>query len=444
VTSTYLPQEIIRKKRDGLALTDAEITFMVKGITSGQLSDAQLGAFAMVVFQRGMTMAERITLTQQMMYSGKVLSWQQMDLDGPVVDKHSTGGVGDKVSLMLGPIVAACGAYVPMISGRGLGHTGGTLDKFDSIPGYNAYPDEQVFKSLVKRVGCAIIGQTSELAPADQRLYATRDVTATVESIDLITASILSKKLAAGLDALVMDVKTGNGAFAAEMTMAQELSRSISQVATGAGVPTRCLITGMNQGSGRNVGNAVEMPECIDFLLNPAQAEPRLLEITIELAAHMLDICGAAESLDIARDKATAALNKGHAAQVFADMVVGLGGPADLLEQPAHYLPQAPIVKPIIALQSGYVSAMNVRGIGMSLVSLKAGRSKADDPIDYAVGLSGMVQIGDYVEQGQTLAVAHVRNADQLALVNQQVPSLIQLAAEASVAQALVKELYQA
>ena len=444
MTSTYLPQEIIRKKRDGLALTDAEITFMVKGITSGQLSDAQLGAFAMVVFQRGMTMAERITLTQQMMYSGKVLSWQQMDLDGPVVDKHSTGGVGDKVSLMLGPIVAACGAYVPMISGRGLGHTGGTLDKFDSIPGYNAYPDEQVFKSLVKRVGCAIIGQTSELAPADQRLYATRDVTATVESIDLITASILSKKLAAGLDALVMDVKTGNGAFAAEMTMAQELSRSISQVATGAGVPTRCLITDMNQVLGRNVGNAVEMAECIDFLLNPAQAEPRLLEITLELAAHMLDICGAAESLDIARDKATAALNKGHAAQVFADMVVGLGGPADLLEQPAHYLPQAPIVKPIIALQSGYVSAMDVRGIGMSLVSLKAGRSKADDPIDYAVGLSGMVQIGDYVEQGQTLAVAHVRNADQLALVNQQVPSLIQLAAEASVAQALVKELYQA
>ena len=444
MTSTYLPQELIRKKRDGLALTDAEITFMVKGITNGQLSDAQLGAFAMVVFQQGMTMAERITLTQQMMYSGKVLSWQQMDLDGPVVDKHSTGGVGDKVSLMLGPIVAACGAYVPMISGRGLGHTGGTLDKFDSIPGYNAYPDEEVFKSLVKRVGCAIIGQTSELAPADQRLYATRDVTATVESIDLITASILSKKLAAGLDALVMDVKTGNGAFAAEMSMAQELSRSISQVATGAGVPTRCLITDMNQVLGRNVGNAVEMAECIDFLLNPGQADPRLLEITLELAAHMLDISGAAESLDVARDKATAALNQGHAAQVFADMVVGLGGPSDLLEKPAYYLPQAPIVKPIIALQSGYVSAMDVRGIGLSLVSLKAGRSKADDPIDYAVGLSKMVQIGDYVEQGQALAVAHVRNADQLALVNQQIPSLIQLGAEASVAQALVKELYQA
>jgi|TARA_B110000285_G_scaffold132516_1_gene148719 thymidine phosphorylase len=440
----YLPQELIRKKRDGLVLNEAEITFMVQGITSGQLSDAQLGAFAMAVFQRGMSMAERITLTQQMMCSGKVLNWQQLHLDGPVVDKHSTGGVGDKVSLMLGPIVAACGAYVPMISGRGLGHTGGTLDKFDSIPGYNAYPDEDLFKSLVKRVGCAIIGQTAELAPADQRLYATRDVTATVESIDLITASILSKKLAASLDALVMDVKTGNGAFAAEMSMAQELSQSISQVATGAGVPTRCLITDMNQVLGRNVGNAVEMAECIDFLLNPAQADPRLLDLTIELAAHMLDISGTAGSLDAARDKALAALHQGHAAQIFADMVTGLGGPADLLEKPQHYLPQAPLVNAIVAPQAGYVCAMDVRGIGLSLVSLKAGRSKADDPIDYAVGLSAMVQIGDYVEQGQPLAMAHVRNDDQLALVNQQLLKAIQLAPDVCVAQPLIKEIYQA
>ena len=440
----YLPQELIRKKRDGLVLNDAEITFMVQGITSGQLSDAQLGAFAMAVFQRGMSMAERITLTQQMMCSGKVLNWQQLHLDGPVVDKHSTGGVGDKVSLMLGPIVAACGAYVPMISGRGLGHTGGTLDKFDSIPGYNAYPDEDLFKSLVKRVGCAIIGQTAELAPADQRLYATRDVTATVESIDLITASILSKKLAASLDALVMDVKTGNGAFAAEMSMAQELSQSISQVATGAGVPTRCLITDMNQVLGRNVGNAVEMAECIDFLLNPAQADPRLRDLTIELAAHMLDISGTAGSLDAATDKALAALHQGRAAQIFADMVTGLGGPADLLEKPQHYLPQAPLVKAIVAPQAGYVCAMDVRGIGLSLVSLKAGRSKADDPIDYAVGLSAMVQIGDYVEQGQPLAMAHVRNDDQLALVNQQLLKAIQLAPDVCVAQPLIKEIYQA
>ena len=444
MTSAFMPQELIRKKRDGLALSDAEITFMVKGITSGQLSDVQLGAFAMAVYQRGMTMKERITLTQQMMYSGKVLSWQQMGLDGPIVDKHSTGGVGDKVSLMLGPIVAACGAYVPMISGRGLGHTGGTLDKFDSIPGYNAYPDEAVFKSLVKRVGCAIIGQTDKLAPADQRLYATRDVTATVESIDLITSSILSKKLAAGLDALVMDVKTGNGAFAAQMSMAQELSQSISHVATGAGVPTRCLITDMNQVLGHSVGNAVEMAECIDFLLNPAQADPRLLELTIELAAHMLDLSGAAASLSDARNKASAALNQGHAAQVFADMVQGLGGPADLLEKPARYLPQAPIVKPILASVSGYVTAMDVRGIGMCMVGLKAGRTKAEDSIDYAVGLSKMVQLNDYVKQGEVLALAHVRNDEQLHMVQQQLSSLIELNPKALGAQTLVKEFYQA
>ena len=444
MTSAFMPQELIRKKRDGLALSDAEITFMVKGITSGQLSDVQLGAFAMAVYQRGMTMKERITLTQQMMYSGKVLSWQQMGLDGPIVDKHSTGGVGDKVSLMLGPIVAACGAYVPMISGRGLGHTGGTLDKFDSIPGYNAYPDEAVFKSLVKRVGCAIIGQTDKLAPADQRLYATRDVTATVESIDLITSSILSKKLAAGLDALVMDVKTGNGAFAAQMSMAQELSQSISHVATGAGVPTRCLITDMNQVLGHSVGNAVEMAECIDFLLNPAQADPRLLELTIELAAHMLDLSGAAASLSDARNKASAALNQGHAAQVFADMVQGLGGPADLLEKPARYLPQAPIVKPILASASGYVTGMDVRGIGMCMVGLKAGRTKAEDSIDYAVGLSKMAQLNDYVEQGEVLALAHVRNDEQLHMVQQQLSSLIELNPKALGAQTLVKEFYQA
>jgi thymidine phosphorylase len=444
MTMTYLPQELIRKKRDGLVLSDAEIVFMVQGITSGQLSDAQLGAFAMAVFQRGMTMPERVTLTQQMMCSGKVLNWQNMDLDGPVVDKHSTGGVGDKVSLMLGPIVAACGAYVPMISGRGLGHTGGTLDKFDSIPGYDAHPDEQSFKSLVKQVGCAIIGQTAELAPADQRLYATRDVTATVESIDLITASILSKKLAASLDALVMDVKTGNGAFAAEMSMAQVLSQSISQVATGAGVPTRCLITDMNQVLGRSVGNAVEMMECIEFLLNPAQADERLVDLTLELAAHMLDLSGVADNLNDAKDKASAALNQGRAAQVFARMVTGLGGPLDLLEKPQHYLPQAPIVKPILASHSGYVCAMDVRAIGLSLVTLKAGRSKADDAIDYAVGLSGMVQIGDYIEQGQPLAVAHVRNDNQLALINQELVNLIQLAPDAPRLEPLVKEIYQA
>jgi thymidine phosphorylase len=444
VTAAFLPQELIRKKRDGLDLTDAEIAFLVRGITSGQLSDAQLGAFAMAVFQRGMSMQERICLTQHMMHSGQVLSWQNMDLNGPVVDKHSTGGVGDKVSLMLGPIVAACGAYVPMISGRGLGHTGGTLDKFESIPGYNATPNETDFKALVKRVGCAIIGQTAQLAPADQRFYATRDVTATVESIDLITASILSKKLAAGLDALVMDVKTGNGAFAAEMPMAQELGQSISQVATGAGVPTRCLVTDMNQVLGHSVGNAVEMMECIEFLLNPSAADPRLLQLTLDLAAHMLEISKVESTLAQARRKAELALQQGYAAQVFADMVTGLGGPSDLMQKPAHYLPQAERVEPILANHSGYVSAMDVRSIGLTMVSLKAGRSIASDNIDHTVGLTHMAQMGQYIEVGQPLAYAHVRTSDQLHMLQQQLPQMVQLDSQLTPALGLVKEIIQA
>ncbi|MGE4576702.1 MAG: thymidine phosphorylase, partial [Candidatus Pseudothioglobus sp.] len=247
MNNLFLPQELIRKKRDGLILSDPEIGFLVKGISDNSLTDAQLGAFAMAVYQCGMTMDERVSLTTHMMNSGDTLQWQDLQLDGPVVDKHSTGGVGDKISLMLAPIVAACGGYVPMISGRGLGHTGGTLDKLESIPGYNGTPDNNKFRSLVKEVGCAIIGQTANLAPADQRFYATRDVTATVESIDLITASILSKKLASGLDALVMDIKTGNGAFAANYEMAKELAQSIADVSGSAGVPTKCLITDMSQ-----------------------------------------------------------------------------------------------------------------------------------------------------------------------------------------------------
>ena len=414
---SFLPQELIRKKRDGLILNDIEIGFLVRGISDSSLTDAQLGAFAMAVFHNGMNMDERISLTQHMMHSGSVLQWQDLNLNGPVVDKHSTGGVGDKVSLMLAPIVAACGGYVPMISGRGLGHTGGTLDKLDSIPGYNATPDEAQFRNTVQQVGCAIIGQTAQLAPADQRFYATRDVTATVESISLITASILSKKLASGLDALVMDVKTGSGAFADTYNMAQELAQSIADVASGSGVPTRCLITDMNQVLGRSVGNAVEVLECIDFLVNPAQADKRLLQITLDLAAHMLHLSGIEADLNTALVKAQNALEGGNAAEIFGRMVSALGGPNDLLQEPSHYLKPMSVIKPIIATKGGYVSAMDVRSIGMSMVSLKAGRIKASDSIDHGVGLTNMVQIGERVEMGQPVAYAHVHcDADAIQL----------------------------
>ena len=427
MSELFLPQELIRKKRDGASLNDAEIGFLVQGISDGSLTDAQLGAFAMAVFKCGMSMDERVDLTRHMMNSGDTLQWSQLELDGPVVDKHSTGGVGDKVSLMLAPIVAACGGYVPMISGRGLGHTGGTLDKLESIPGYDGTPNNSKFQSLVKKVGCAIIGQTANLAPAAQRFYATRDVTATVESIDLITASILSKKLASGLDALVMDIKTGNGAFAADYKMAQELAQSIANVSNQSGVPTSCLITDMNQVLGHSVGNATEVIECLDFLVNPKDASTRLITLTIELSAYMLQLSGLEKDLDIARKKSQDALNSGQAASIFGKMIYELGGPIDLLEKPNKHLNPMPIISPVKSKASGYISEIDVRAVGLSMIHLKAGRTKSTDPIDHGVGLSEIVSVGQWVSKGDTLAMAHCRDKDQISYLEKTLPPLITL-----------------
>ena len=427
MSELFLPQELIRKKRDGASLNDAEIGFLVQGISDGSLTDAQLGAFAMAVFKCGMSMNERVDLTRHMMNSGDTLQWSQLELDGPVVDKHSTGGVGDKISLMLAPIVAACGGYVPMISGRGLGHTGGTLDKLESIPGYDGTPNNSKFQSLVKKVGCAIIGQTANLAPADQRFYATRDVTATVESIDLITASILSKKLASGLDALVMDIKTGNGAFAADYKMAQELAQSIANVSNQSGVPTSCLITDMNQVLGHSVGNATEVIECLDFLVNPKDASTRLITLTIELSAYMLQLSGLEKDLDIARKKSQDALNSGQAASIFGKMIYELGGPIDLLEKPNKHLNPMPIISPVKSKVSGYISEIDVRAVGLSMIHLKAGRTRSTDPIDHGVGLSEIVSVGQWVSKGDTLAMAHCRDKDQISYLEKSLPSLITL-----------------
>ena len=427
MSNLFLPQELIRKKRDGLILSDLEIGFLVKGISDNSLTDAQLGAFAMAVYQCGMTMDERVSLTTHMMNSGDTLQWQDLNLDGPVVDKHSTGGVGDKISLMLAPIVAACGGYVPMISGRGLGHTGGTLDKLESIPGYNGTPDNNKFRLLVKEVGCAIIGQTAKLAPADQRFYSTRDVTATVESIDLITASILSKKLASGLDALVMDIKTGNGAFAANYEMAKELAQSIADVSGSAGVPTNCLITDMNQVLGHSVGNATEVSECINFLVEPDNANQRLMELTLELASHMLLLSGIESDLVSAKKKSQEALSSGKAASIFEQMIHSLGGPIDLMENTNQYLTPMPIISPIVSTSSGYVSAMNAREIGLSMIHLKAGRTKSIDSIDHGVGLSNIVSIGQWVDKGEPLVLAHVREKDQINYLEGILPSIFTL-----------------
>jgi thymidine phosphorylase len=410
----FLPQEIIRRKRDGGLLADDEIAFFVRGLADGSIAEGQVAAFAMAVFFRGMEMSERVALTRAMAQSGRIIDWSGANLPGPVLDKHSTGGVGDKVSLMLAPLLAACGAAVPMISGRGLGHTGGTLDKLDSIPGYRTAPDLALFRKVVAEAGCAIIGQTVDLAPADRRLYAIRDVTATVESIPLITASILSKKLAAGLQGLVMDVKFGSGAFMVEPDRARELAESIATVATDAGLPTTALLTDMNQVLGRAGGNALEVREAIDWLTGRTR-DARLDEVTLALGAEMLVLGRLAADAADARRRLIAARDSGAAAERFQRMVAALGGPADLLEQPDKHLPRAPVQGAVPAPRGGYVARMDVRAVGLAILALGGGRSRVEDRIDYGVGFTEMLGIGDRVAAGEPLAIVHARSVDEAA-----------------------------
>ncbi len=402
-----LPQELIRRKRDGLRLEDGEIDALVAGIADGRgLADAQVGALAMALFLNGLDRGECVALTRAMTRSGDVLSWKGENLPGPVVDKHSTGGIGDKVSLMLAPWVASCGGFVPMISGRGLGHTGGTLDKLESIPGYDAKPDNALFRRTVREIGCAIIGQTANLAPADRRLYAIRDVTATVESIGLITASILSKKLAAGLDALVMDVKFGSGAFMAEFPRARELAQSIVDVANGAGLKTRALLTDMDSPLGTTAGNALEVREAIAYLRG--QRDARLHDCTRALAVEMLELSGIAPRGE-AGAKLDAALASGAAAERFARMVAALGGPADLLERPDAYLAKAPIVRAIAPSRPGFVASVATRAVGIAVLELGGGRSDPSAAIDPAVGFERLAPLGAAIGPDQPLALMHAR-----------------------------------
>jgi thymidine phosphorylase len=404
----FLPQEIIRKKRDGGILRAEEIQFFVRGITDNSVTEGQIAALAMAVYFNDMTMDERVAFTLAMRDSGQVMEWKSLDLPGPVLDKHSTGGVGDVVSLMLGPMIAACGGFVPMISGRGLGHTGGTLDKFDSIPGYCTVPDPGLFRTVVREVGVAIIGQTAQLAPADKRFYSIRDTSATVESVAMITGSILSKKLSAGLDALVMDVKVGTGAFMPTFEKSVELAESIVKVGNGAGTRTSALLTGMNESLCPSAGNALEVRVAIDYLSGAARPK-RLHQVTMALCAEMLVLSGISKAHDEAHARLQAALDSGAAAERFARMVRALGGPADLMERPGAYLDKAPIVVPVPAIASGYAGATDCRALGLAVVSLGGGRVRPQDPIDFAVGLAGMVELGQAVEVGQPLAMVHAR-----------------------------------
>ena len=406
-----LAQEIIRVKRDGGVLDEAQIAAFVAGLVDGGWSEGQAAALAMAIFLNGLSTAETVALTRAMTHSGSVMDWAAQNLGGPILDKHSTGGVGDKVSLMLAPMLAACGAYVPMISGRGLGHTGGTLDKMDSIPGYQTAPATELLRRALRSAGCAIVGQTADLAPADRRLYAIRDVTATVESIPLITASILSKKLAAGLQALVLDVKVGNGAFAATPDMAQALAQSLVSVANGAGLPTRALITDMNQVLGHNCGNALEVVEALDFL-SGTRREPRLLAVTSALCAELLVLGGLAPDAQQAQTRIDRVLADGSALDHFARMVAALGGPADFVQRPHDYLPAAPVQHEVLAITGGWVVQHATRDIGLLVIELGGGRRMASDAIDHRVGLSDIAAVGQRIEAGDRLAVVHAADAE--------------------------------
>ncbi len=399
-----IPQEIIRQKRNGAILSAANIDGFIGALARGELAESQIGAFAMAVWFRGMTREETVALTLAMARSGDTLSWE--GIGRPIADKHSTGGVGDNVSLMLAPIAAACGLAVPMISGRGLGHTGGTLDKLESIPGYGITPDAARFRKVVDEVGCAIIGQTGALAPADGKLYAVRDVTATVDSVPLITASILSKKLAAGLQTLVLDVKIGSGAFMTSQEEAETLARSLVDVANGGGVRTSALITDMNQPLADAAGNVVELQNCLDFLKGN-KAGTRLETVVFAFAAEMLVQAGIAANAAEAEGRAREALASGKAAEIFGRMVHALGGPDDLLERPDRYLVAAPVQKPVLAAADGWLGSCDARAIGMSVIDLGGGRRRPQDKIDHRVGFSNLLPLGTKVRKGDRIATVH-------------------------------------
>ena len=420
-----LAQETIRTKRCGAALSPAQVQDFVRGLVDGRWSDAQVAALAMAVVLRGMDTAETVALTMAMTRSGEVLRWDEAGLPGPVLDKHSTGGVGDLVSLVLAPLVAAAGGVVPMLSGRGLGHTGGTLDKLEALPGYDVNPPRERLLAVLRDAGCAIVGADERLAPADRRLYAIRDLSGTVESVPLITASILSKKLAAGLQALVMDVKVGNGAFCATEAEALALAHSLVEVARGAGLPTVALLTDMDQPLARSAGNALEVRAAIDLLAGGAH-EPRLREVTLALAARLLLLGGLCPSIAAAAVLAQRVLDSGAAADRFARMVRGLGGPRDVFADAA--LPVAPLQRDVPALRGGVLAAVNTRALGLAVVALGGGRQRPGQTIDPRVGLSQLLPLGTVVAAGQPLACVHAATDDGAAQALQAVAAACTIA----------------
>lgn len=402
-------RSVIMAVRDGKGLAPEAAQWFARGLADGAVSDAQAGAFAMAVLLKGIGTEGRVALTEAMRDSGQVMTW---DLPGPVVDKHSTGGIGDSVSLLLAPALAACGVYVPMISGRGLGHTGGTLDKMEAIPGYRALPGVEALRQVVKDVGCAIVGATDEISPADRRLYGIRDISGTVESIDLITASILSKKLAAGLGALVLDVKVGSGAFMADIEDARALAQSLVRTANDAGCHTSALITDMSQSLGHSAGNALEVIEVMETLTGTSVNEA-LWDVTSALGGEVLTLAGKAANLDEGAALIDHALESGRAAEIFGRMVGALGGPMDFVERYPDRLPSAPVFRIVPSPRDGYVARVNARALGEAVVHLGGGRLVGTDRVNPSVGLSGLAVIGEEMQRGEPIAMVHASNDDK-------------------------------
>ena len=433
----FKPETVIDLKRQSQELSAELIGQFVEGISSGVVTDAQLGGFTMAVRFNGMSPNERTAITLAMRDSGSVLKW---DLDGPVLDKHSTGGVGDGVSLMLAPMIAACGGYVPMISGRGLGHTGGTLDKLESIPGYRVQMPLEQLQKQVRETGMAMVGQGPELAPADGRMYAIRDVCSTLESIPLIVSSILAKKLAEGLDGLILDVKTGNGAFMLERERSRSLAEKLCTTAVHAGTPCSALITDMNQPLGWTAGNALEINEAIDFLTG-IRRNPRLEEASMALASELLVLGSLAHDRNEALRILSDALGSGRAAERFSQNVAVQGGPTDLFEKRQEYLPQAPLIRALESPGDGWISGIDTRELGMAVVRLGGGRLQVEDTIDPRVGLSEICSLGDQIETGQPLCMIHADNEDDLGHAAEQIRAAISISESVTESSKVVYEI---
>lgn len=432
------PRDILGRLRRGEAPTAEALTDFADGLATGDVSDAQAGAFAMGICHTPLTIEGRAALTLAMRDGGEVLHW---DLPGPVVDKHSTGGVGDCVSLVLAPALAACGAYVPMISGRGLGHTGGTLDKLSSIPGFRMEMQTDELQSIVGRVGCAIVGATGDIAPADRRLYAVRDVTGTVESLDLIVASILAKKLAEGVEALVLDVKTGSGAFMVDPTAARALAQALVETGQANGVMTSAILTDMSQPAATSAGNVLEVIAAMEALTEPrARRSSRLIVLTKALGGEALALGGLAADAAEGAARIGAALTSGAAAEVFGRMVQAQGGPSDFPDRWRDRLPAAPVVAELRADQPGVVGRIDTRELGEVVVDLGGGRRRDGDRIDVTVGISHIAQLGAVVTEGQPLARVHAADGDAVGPAAERVARAIVMESGAVTPPTLVRE----